>query len=196
MKKDAVVVFDADGVLLDLIGGAVRFFNIPSDTIKTTIQAAKEIIAGKTRNPEVEKMLSAFVTDGGFKNLKPLPGAVSGIRKLHDAGYPLFIVTAAPDQFAKDRTENLMHVFGDVFREIHCVRVGGKGPALSKFKKYKTVFFIDDSPQNIRDSIGIITHPILFGNTDAALKKKGVPSFQKFDDVVSYVMSFDDRCLF
>lgn len=70
-------------------------------------------------------MISAFNDgeDGYFGLLKPMPGAVEALQSAHAAGREMTIITACsinPKVIAQ-REQNLLDVFGDIFRDIHAV---------------------------------------------------------------------------
>lgn len=89
-----------------------------------------------------------------FCSVDPMPYAIEGVHKLKKANFNLFIVSSiSEDSIAKTyRKKNLMHIFGDVFKDITCLPLGYN----NKKEYYQTIpkgIVIDDSYHNVLDAI-------------------------------------------
>ncbi len=95
-------------------------------------------------------MISAFNDgeDGYFGLLKPMPGAVEALQSAHAAGREMTIITACsinPKVIAQ-REQNLLDVFGDIFRDIHAVDLkASKRDLLSGFQN---MAWVEDKTEN------------------------------------------------
>lgn len=146
------LLLDCDGVLLDWLGGFIRFAehvlkkkldpNGPSDfNLSGWLGVSQEKMLG---------LIDAFNSgeDGYFGELQPLPGAVEALQAAHAQGRILSIITACantPSVIAQ-REQNLVNVFGKIFGDIHAV--GMKESKSTLLKSYDNVIWIEDKMEN------------------------------------------------
>lgn len=162
---EKLILTDADGTLVFWIQGFTDFmkkkgykpipgtdsdyrmtekFGIPSTLAHSYIKEFNE-------GPEIAK-------------LKPLADAVQYVKKLHnEKGFRFIVITAqsdAPDA-KKYREENLNNIFGDIFEEIICIKMGAdKRTTLSRWEDSK-LFWIEDHMAQAESGYEVGLSPIL-----------------------------------
>lgn len=88
-----------------------------------------------------------------FGTLKPVEGAVDGIKKLSKLGYRFVVITACSiiPQAKALRQANLYNIFGDVFDAIHCVKIDDSKE--THLADYEPTYWIEDNFKNCVDGI-------------------------------------------
>jgi len=84
-----------------------------------------------------------------FGCLPPIAGAIEAIKKLNDLHKFEFVVISSCStnlQTIALRRTNLFHIFGDVFKEVHCVELGESKSTL--LADYFPTFWIEDNVKN------------------------------------------------
>lgn len=88
------VLVDCDGVLCDFIGECITYLNKRFDTnfrYGDMFDDIRKVVGPKFWDEETE----AHVLSNGFaKNMRELPGAVDGVKKIQDAGYKVMFLTS------------------------------------------------------------------------------------------------------
>ena len=134
------VLLDCDGVLLDYTSGlrpfANRRFGLDLNP-EGPCAFDMEVWTGLTR-AEIRTLVNEFNSgeDTGFGALRPMPGAVEGVKRLLEAGYSLQVLSSADAGGASIRSRelNLEHVFGNVFSDVTLIGLGvSKKDILSRF---------------------------------------------------------------
>lgn len=167
VSSDKVVLFDVDGVLLELWTPMYLYW-------KKEMRAkgehpglrrfSLEEIYGYYKDPSCSSGIGdRFGQQEAFGKLRPKEEMVETVHALKKMGYDLVVITAAsndPLTRAK-RCKNLMEVFGDVFNQIHCVGSASKEGLIRTYAGlYKESAFCDDHPGNVQKSVGVVTYPI------------------------------------
>jgi hypothetical protein len=127
MMRERIILTDADGVLLNWNEGFNDFMTskgyemnpefgdsyLLSDRYGITPHQAHEFVRFFNESPMVE-------------NLHPFADSVKYVNKFADLGFRFIVVTSLSDSpWAKHyRTKNLIDIFGPVFEEIVCLKMG------------------------------------------------------------------------
>lgn len=87
------IIVDMDGVLCDLIG---KWFTTYNEEYQDSLTAEQMTVWGPHHYARAGKRIYKYLSQPGFfRDLAPLPGAVSGMRWLVESGLDVVIVTAA-----------------------------------------------------------------------------------------------------
>lgn len=114
-------------------------------------------------NNTMRKLVIEFNDSAEIATLEALPGAVKYVEKLVKEGFRFIAITSLSDNpvALKYRTENLHNLFGDVFDEIICLKVGSaKGHVLERWADSK-LFWIEDHFVNAEAGYEVGLKPIL-----------------------------------
>lgn len=132
------IVFDCDGVLLNWMLGFRIFLEDKSyypGTLNPSSYNLSNWIGTTRKNASI--LIDEFNHTEAFGRLAPESGMVMpNLRLLREAGHTLSIVTSCGDDtVALLRRRNLIDCFGDIFEDIHCLKLGEcKQDALVKSK--------------------------------------------------------------
>jgi len=103
MNKKKIVYIDMDGVLVDLQSDIDDWLKTHSDEDVAKYKDNHDLIPGIFRNP------------------KPIWGAISAVKKLHESGkYELIVATTAPWDCPESNTDKRYWIekyFGDLFKK-------------------------------------------------------------------------------
>lgn len=164
MIREKHILTDVDGVLLNwndsfstfmaehghpLDEGMLHSYTI-SDRHSVDSQTAISLIKDFNEGPYME-------------SLKPLPDSVEYVRKLHELGFRFTCVTSLSDnpQAKVYRAKNLLDVFGPVFSELVCLKMGAnKKQELSRWVD-SGYFWIEDHPEQAEAGVSVGLRPIL-----------------------------------
>ena len=146
------LLLDCDGVLLNWLGGFIRY---AQHKLKRRIDPAGPSdfnLSEWLGVPEdvVLEMIEAFNSgEGGyFGQLEPEVGAIEALHKAHAQGRYIDIITACsktPKVIAQ-RKQNLITVYGDIFRNIHAVDHSESKQVL--LSGYSDVIWVEDRMEN------------------------------------------------
>ncbi|MDR1026581.1 MAG: HAD family hydrolase [Lactobacillus sp.] len=162
MTKKAVI-FDVDGVLLDLVGNICRSYGKYTGKpfgVENFTKVNKEFL----ENPKMfEEFRTFFSHSDDYSTLPPIEGMVELVDELYEGGYDMYVVTAALDdeESVGRRESNLLNVFGNKFKKIYCVDQTCKSDVLKEIvKDYDKSFFIDDHPKKLMKCVDVVDVPI------------------------------------
>jgi uncharacterized HAD superfamily protein len=105
----------------------------------------------------------------GYRNLDLLPGALEGVKKLHEAGHKIYYITNRP-LYALQDTIDCLEEHGFPQRENLHFAQGDKTPLVHDFN---VDVFIDDSPRTVSQ---------LTANTRASIYCRDYPFNRHLDD--------------
>lgn len=166
------VILDVDGCLLNWKAGFIdwmvknSFFKSYNSWAEDSYSFTEyaQLPDGEPFPPGLEKpLMSLFNETHYIEKLSPIDGAIKTVRRFHEAGATIKVVTTFSDKYEamRMREKNLIDVFGNVFQDIVCLPL-----RTSKFdflsKQHPESYFVDDLPQHIGDSIkaGIDPHHV------------------------------------
>lgn len=164
MKK--LVIFDVDGVLLNLWPSMRNVF-ANYHQMSLSDEDWDNIIEDFLQNPAPYlEFGDYFHRSETFRNLLPVQGMPELVFELRDRGFDLAIISSSNPDFIKQRCRNLEEHYADCFEKVICVGMKQtKEEALRQTAEgYDEVFFIDDNPRHLTDSVGIVTTPIWMEN--------------------------------
>lgn len=162
--NNKIILTDVDGVLLDWNTSFDNYMSIyhlsPLDDQRNRYSLNKRY--GSSRN-FMDQMVKEFNTSEHNERLSPLADSVEYVTKLANDGYRFVAITnVGNDPMCKiRRTKNLKDVFGDVFKEIICLKVGdSKYTTLSRWEN-SNLFWIEDKFSNALDGHSLGLNAIL-----------------------------------
>lgn len=147
MNKDRIILTDADGVLVDWLGGFQSFmeskgFPRIGGTDKDYSISARHGIS----NHQGMEFVKEFNEGRKIADLTAFADSVEYVTKLANKGFRFIVVTALSDHpdAHEYRTTNLHNLFGDVFDEINCITMGAnKAEILTRWVDTE-YFWIED----------------------------------------------------
>mgnify|MGYP004714849529 FL=1 len=160
MKR--LFIFDVDGVLLDL-WPAMRSVFACYYNMSLSDKDWDDIIDDFLHNPQPYLEFGEYFSQSQtFKNLLPVKGMPELVFSLSNHCFDLAIVSSADSAYIEQRRQNIKEHYADCFEKIICVGMKQtKEEALRQVASgYDEVFFVDDNPRHLFESIGIVTCPI------------------------------------
>lgn len=160
MKR--LFIFDVDGVLLDL-WTSMRAVFANYHGMSLSDEDWDNIIGDFLHDPKPYlEFGDYFHQSQTFRNLLPVKGMPELVFELRDRCFDLAIISSSDPNFAAQRRKNIEEHYADCFEKIICVGMKQtKEDALRQAAAgYDEVFFIDDNPRHLSDSLGIVTCPI------------------------------------
>jgi len=171
MKKlKRTILTDIDGVCLDWLGGFEPWM-VQRGCPRRSGSDHEWNIAKRHHNVTYEQAMEcvhAFNHGDGIRNLEPVADSVKYVKKLAEEGFDFIAVTSLSDQpiAAKNRAHNLREIFGDVFSELHCLKVGeSKQNILSEKWGDSGYFWIEDHFKNAEAGYEVGLKPFLIDTT-------------------------------
>ena len=164
MKK--LFIFDVDGVLLDLWTSMKPIFAVYHGMLLSN-EDWDDIVVDFLHDPKPYLEFGEYFQKSlTFRTLTPVEGMPQVVFDLLNRGFDLAIVSSSDPRFAEQRRQNIETHYPDCFEKIICVGMEQtKEEALRKaIKGYDEVFFVDDNPRHLADSLGIVDHPIWMAN--------------------------------
>lgn len=143
---------DVDGVILDQGKLLLPYLNKANKNIKSVQDIVKYNLLSYGMTPEdIEKMFNDFEFTGQFLTMDAVPDSIEIIKSLSNQGYLLDIITARThyELVGFDTEFNLRRVGlekGKDYQELFC-----DPEKLKRMRKQKSVFMIEDCPDNIYD---------------------------------------------
>jgi len=181
------IFIDMDETTVDLFSDWLSLYNHDyNDTL--TIEGVTTWDVAKFAKPECGVKIYEYLYQKGlFKNLKALPGATGFVRKLHEDGHEVHLVTASPGPVAaKEKLEWV----ADNFPFLPDRRV------MTVYDKWLLDgdIIIDDKPLTLEKFKG---HSLSLMRpwSDISLEKIGVRYFENYDDIyehINYLAMNDD----
>jgi len=127
MKREKIILTDADGVLVDWNTAFDKFMSrhghprVPETDTEYNISLRHNVTTHQAMD-----YVREFNESPDIAHLSPFADSVEHVRLLSELGFRFIVVTSIsnhPD--AKiHRTNNLTDLFGDVFDDIHCIEQG------------------------------------------------------------------------
>lgn len=109
-------------------------------------------------NENVWNIIEDFNTSEGFRHLTPLNGSDKVLKKLHDEGVKISVISSCGDTKTtkENRYYNLYKVFGNIFESITMLPLGAR-------KTNSLLQFIDRDPILIEDTLTHYNDAIILG---------------------------------
>jgi FMN phosphatase YigB (HAD superfamily) len=153
-----MILTDVDGVLLNWIHGFKEFVELKGFTVDTDEPYHYDLRTWlKTDN--VLPLIEEFNYSSYFKQLKPIAGAVDAMSRLSKK-YQIVVISSCGVGLEEARTENLVNVFGDIFKDIICIPL-----AVSKERylaRYKNCWWIEDNYEHAKSGADLGHTTLLF----------------------------------
>jgi beta-phosphoglucomutase-like phosphatase (HAD superfamily) len=147
MKKEKIILTDADGVLVDWNTAFDKFMarhghpRVPETDTEYNISLRHNVTTHQAM-----AYVKEFNESPDIAHLSPFADAVPHVRLLAELGFKFIVVTSIsshPD--AKiHRTNNLTDLFGDVFEDIHCIEQGASKASILMNWADTGYFWIED----------------------------------------------------
>lgn len=115
-----LIAIDIDDVLADLSHPLVAFHNETYGTRFTREDHRHYNLAkvwGGTDRESYEKMMEFFASSY-FAHVRPVPGAVEGVRVLRDLGHDLVVITSRPEGIVEKTSGWIETFFPRAFRDV------------------------------------------------------------------------------
>lgn len=189
---------DLDEVLCDFLKGLVEFHNYVYRTSLSFDDFFSyefwKVWGGDVESTK-DKMFKFYETSF-FDNLKPIKGAVEGVKKLSE-NHELFVITAR-QEIIKDKTKVwLDKYFGDVFEDVfvvnHLARSGVSRSKGDVCDELSIDVMIDDSFVYALDCVRSYRFVLLFDNPWNAREvlPEGIVRVKSWDECVSFIESLN-----
>lgn len=151
-KDDKIIVTDADGVLLDWLGGFNDYMVSLGYSQKpgTSHMYELEVRFGIDRDT-VMKCIHDFNESERISSLSAFEDSVEYVTKLVEDGYRFVCVTSVSEnpETKAYREENLRNLFGNAFVEVICLAVGqDKQAILNEIAGGTKLYWIEDHFKN------------------------------------------------
>ncbi len=148
------LIVDCDGVLLNWRDGFNNWIHSHGLVDTHDDWDMTQYNPPETKLPlDVSKRLMNIFNQTHFiSKLSPVPGAVKAIRKLHEYGFNIHVITAFSNEYEaiKMREQNLINAFGPVFQELSCVPIRTpKTEYLSKMPKDS--YYVEDVAKHLQE---------------------------------------------
>lgn len=139
------ILIDMDGILVDICHDWLRLYNIDYDD-NISVADLKSYDTHESVKAECGLKIYDYIDQPNFfRNLRPIKGALESVRRLHEAGHGITILTAPSKSptCAWDKVEWIKDHLPFLSRK----------DVITAHKKHlvKGDVFIDDKPANIRD---------------------------------------------
>jgi len=141
--KKKLILTDIDGVVLDWLSGFITFLEKKGVKVKPDVEQMMWNLSEWIECDNVDALVLEFNSSEGFKTLMPYEDAEWFMPKLANL-YEFVAITSCSDteEAINSRKTNLYSVFGNFFKEIHCLPLqADKTPYL---EKYKDAIWIED----------------------------------------------------
>jgi FMN phosphatase YigB (HAD superfamily) len=166
--KEKIILTDADGTIVWWLKGFTEFMAKKGHPIRPGYEHEYKMSAKFGLPPEeMENAIREFNESEAISRLRPFADAEEYIDKLKKEGFRFICITSQSDApNARDyRVRNLKVLFGNVFNEVHCLKMGiDKKEFLTRWKD-TGYFWIEDHIKQARAGADnglktiLITHP-------------------------------------
>jgi DNA-binding beta-propeller fold protein YncE len=172
MNKPTILT-DVDGVLLNFLKAFSEFLKSKSlfkEEFEFKIKGneyfdLKELIT-LSCPVECESIINEFYLSKEIGKLKEQQDGLTDIIQSLNNDFNLICITCigTTEHLKEQRQKNLINVFGDCFKEIHCINITDSKEDLisSLSKKYDVITYVDDRLKHINEAINAGVKPILF----------------------------------
>jgi hypothetical protein len=153
MKKDKVILTDADGVCLDWEYSFGYWMQRHGYTVKVEDVYEMDIKYDMPK-PEMKRLIRMFNESAWIRKLPPLRDAIKYMKKLHEEeGYIFHCITSLSDDvYAQHlRTKNLRELFGNsVYEKFIYLDTGADKDEVLKLYKDTGCVWVEDKAENAR----------------------------------------------
>lgn len=168
MKKIAVF-FDMDGTLLDMPTYIFWAYKQYPDKF-VELKNFAELNESFTKNAEAYRPFREYFSHlPEYAKRKALPGMVDLVKKLHQAGADIYVVSKAltDGKTVEAIRYNLVSLCGDVFKDIFIIDRGDKADVVKDVVlEYSKTFMVDDAPANAQSVAPFVDVSIWVKNDD------------------------------
>ncbi len=141
MRESPVLLFDCDDVLLDLLPHWLAYLK----SLYGVSLRPEDITAWDMTRffPSLtpSQIYMPLRLEGFWRDVQPIPGAVEYMRRLHEGGYPFYIVTATDLHNAGEKADRLTELFPFLDKDRIIVA--------QKKQMIRGDLLVDDAPHNL-----------------------------------------------
>jgi FMN phosphatase YigB (HAD superfamily) len=167
MKKEKVILTDADGVLLDWEYAFDYWMHRHGYEVKTENVYEMDVKYDMAK-PEMKRLIRMFNESAWIRKLPPLRDAIKYVKKLHeDHGFIFHCITSlSNDEYAQHlRTKNLREMFGDsTFEKYVYLDTGADKDEILALYKDTDCYWIEDKYENAMVGKNLGLDSILMGH--------------------------------
>ncbi len=190
-----LIAIDIDEVLADFANPLDKYikgkFGLKMDRHKWNTDRWWQTWGG-SRTTAIGKIYS-FLTSAEFKRIKPVPGAVAGVRALEKMGHELMVITGRPAEVMPETRKWLERYFPGQFVRVECtdfhIAKGGHKTKGVICNEFGCQVMIDDFPHYAEECADDDTKVFLFdtGYNHTFHKLKGIVRVKDWKDVVEKI---------
>lgn len=147
MKKEKIILTDADGVLVDWNSGFDKFMMSKGFPRKPNTEADYNIsVRHGLSSHQSHEFVKEFNESRNIADLKPFADSVDNVLTLANLGFRFIVITSLSDHpdAQEYRTLNLKGIFGDIFDEIRCIKMGASKANTLRLWEDTGYFWIED----------------------------------------------------
>jgi FMN phosphatase YigB (HAD superfamily) len=190
MKKDKVILTDADGVLLDW-EYAFDYW-MQRHGYKVVVENVYEMeIKYDMPRGDMKRLIRMFNESAWIRKLPPLRDAIKYIKKLHEEqGYIFHCITSLSDDvYAQHlRTKNLRELFGDsVFEKFIYLDTGADKDEVLELYKDTECIWVEDKYENALCGHKFGLNAFLMGHMFNAGCTENVNRVNNWKEIYNYV---------
>lgn len=149
--RTKVYGIDLDGVCFDFMNAFREWLNDALHIHMEEEEITSYYWYESTEDVSKEEFFREFDRFGmeghGYRNLALLPGALEGLKRLHEQGHRIYYITNRPE-YAREDTIAALEEHGFPQRENLHFAKGAKAPLVREFA---VDVFIDDSPRTVAE---------------------------------------------
>jgi len=183
MKK---IIVDIDDTSLNYAHGLFNFMGVEFPHGKEYGSISDYLVGthGYT-NEEVWNVIADFNTSEGFRHLTPLNNADKVLKKLHEDGVKISVISSCGDSNStkEHRYYNLYKVFGNIFESITMLPLGAR-------KTNALLQFIDREPILVEDTLTHYRDAIILGMDSYIVK--GELNATEVNDSINHFVDWND----
>lgn len=194
IEKERIILSDCDGVLINWNDGFDSFMKEQGYTpISNTDDQYNLAIRYNVEETKIDSYVREFNNNSYIEYLEPLADSVKYVKKFTKLGFRFIIITSIGNSLKAKfyRTKNLNNIFGDIFDEIHCIKIGSsKSYELSKWAG-TGYFWIEDHMRHAEAGYEVGLKPILIDhpynrhyNTDLFPRVNNTTPWKEIYDII------------